>query len=382
MEIVVSTYHLGLGGTESYTLAVAEQLQRLGHDVTVFYVELGPGVDIGRQVGLELRNREDDLPVACDVVFAQESITSYQLADRYPTTPQVFAVHADEYDLSVPPQLPGVVQALVVLNDRIERQVRALALAPEIVRLRQPVDTKRFYPRTALNDPPKRALLLGNYVDLDRRDLLIQACHASGIELQQLGATSGKWATQPELELCGADIVIGKARVIVEAMACGRAAYVYDHNGGDGWVTPERYLLLESDNFGGQAEPTATNLEGLRVDLAAYSPELGQANRDLAVANHSASRHGQELVSLFARLAETPRERVDAPLREMSRLARLQWTSEGRAMGFAAEIVRLRAELDRANAELARRQARPVRRAVRSAVRRLGPPKDQGAQSV
>ena len=39
MEIVVSTYHLGLGGTESYTLTVAEQLQRLGHDVTVFYVE-------------------------------------------------------------------------------------------------------------------------------------------------------------------------------------------------------------------------------------------------------------------------------------------------------------------------------------------------------
>jgi len=350
VEIVVSTYHLGLGGTESYTLTVAEQLQRLGHDVTVFYVELGPGVDIGRQFGLELRNREDDLPVTCDVVFAQESITSYQLADRYPTTPQAFAVHADEYDLSVPPQLPGVVQALVVLNDRIERQVRALALTPEIVRLRQPVDTKRFYPRTALNDPPKRALLLGNYVDLDRRDLLMQACHASGIELQHLGATSGKWATQPELELCGADIVIGKARVIVEAMASGRAAYVYDHNGGDGWVTPERYLLLESDNFGGQAEPTARNLEGLRADLAAYSPE--------------------------------PRERVDAPLREMSRLARLQWTSEGRAMGFAAEIVRLRAELDRANAELARRQARPVRRAVRSVVRRLGPRKDQSAQSV
>jgi hypothetical protein len=107
VEIVVSTYHLGLGGTESYTLTVAEQLQRLGHDVTVFYVELGPGVDIGRQFGLELRNREDDLPVTCDVVFAQESITSYQLADRYPTTPQAFAVHADEYDLSVPPQCPG-----------------------------------------------------------------------------------------------------------------------------------------------------------------------------------------------------------------------------------------------------------------------------------
>ena len=80
-----------------------------------------------------------------------------------------------------------------------------------------------------------------------------------------------------------ADIVIGKARVIVEAMASGRAAYVYDHNGGDGWVTSERYALLEADNFGGQAEAVAADLERLRSDLKAYRPDMGVANRQLAV---------------------------------------------------------------------------------------------------
>ena len=42
MEIVIGTYHLGLGGSESYTLTVAEQLQRLGRDVTIFGVQHGP----------------------------------------------------------------------------------------------------------------------------------------------------------------------------------------------------------------------------------------------------------------------------------------------------------------------------------------------------
>jgi hypothetical protein len=372
VEIVVSTYHLGLGGIESYALTVAEQLQRLGHDVTVFYVELGPGLELGQDRGLEIRSREDELPERCDIVFAQDAITAYQLADRYPETPQVMAVHADEYDFTTPPQLRGVVAAVVVLNDRVERQVRAFGLVPEIVRLRQPVDTKRFYPRTALNDPPKRALLLGNYVDHDRRELVARACAEAGIEVRQLGATSGRWATEPEVELCTADIVFGKARVIVEAMACGRAAYVYDHNGGDGWVTTERYELLERDNFGGQAEATVTDSARLRADLATYTPELGQANRDLAVANHSASRHGQELVDLFSRLAPGPRERIAAPLREMSRLTRLQWASEARATGFAAEVLRLRAELDQANARAANGHTRTVRRGLRAFARRFG----------
>ena len=148
------------------------------------------------------------------------------------------------------------------------------------------------------------------------------------------------------MDLARADIVFGKARVIVEAMAAGRAAYVFDHNGGDGWVTPERYELLEADNFGGQAEAVATDLRRLRTDLAAYNPEMGPANRDLAVANHSASRHAHDLVSLFARLAPSA-ERIDAPLRELSRLTRLQWVNEGRVLELSAQVVQLRDEVER-----------------------------------
>jgi hypothetical protein len=373
VKIVVSTYALHVGGSESYLITAAEQLQRLGHDVTVYAQEHGPGAARARGRGLELRDREEELPDACDVVYAQETVTAYELADRYPQTPQVYAAHADEYDLWTPPQLPGVVQAVVVLNDRLARHVRSLAHVPEIVRLRQPVDAKRFYPRTPLRDPPRRALLLGNYLSHDRVRLLESACAGAGIQCAQLGGPSGVWTDEPELELCRADIIFGKARVIVEAMACGRAAYAYDHNGGDGWVTAERYELLESDNFGGQAEPRVTDLDRLREDLAVYSTAMGPVNRDLAVANHSASRHAQELVALFERLAQR-RERVDAPLRELSRLARLQWVSENRALKLAAENRRLRDELDYARAKHAREllRARPLLRTARATARRAG----------
>lgn len=349
MEIVIGTYHLGLGGTESYTLVVAEQLQRLGHDVTILGVKPGPATELAAGRGLEVVLSEHELPARCDLLFTQDAVTAYQLAARYPQAPLVYVAHADEYDFCTPPQLPGFVQAVVTLNDRIARHIRSLAVVPEVVRLRQPVDVKRFYPRTSLNERPKRALLLGNWVQPDRRRLVLEACAEAGIECHEHGAASGTYTREPELALASVDIVFGKARVIVEGMASGRAAYVFDHNGGDGWVTPERYELLEADNFGGQAEAVATDLMRLRADLSAYNVGMGPANRDLAVANHSASRHAHELVALFKRLAPQV-ERADAPARELSRLSRLQWVSESRVLELSTEVRGLREELARLNA--------------------------------
>ena len=44
-----------------------------------------------------------------------------------------------------------------------------------------------------------------------------------------------------------AELVLGRGQAVVEALAEGRAAYVYGDDGGDGWVTPERYEALEAE---------------------------------------------------------------------------------------------------------------------------------------
>ena len=90
MEIVVGTYHLGLGGSESYTLVVAEQLQRLGHDVVIYGVQPGPAAEVARDRGVEVHLHEAELPERCDVLFAQDAISAYELVDRYRETPLVY----------------------------------------------------------------------------------------------------------------------------------------------------------------------------------------------------------------------------------------------------------------------------------------------------
>jgi hypothetical protein len=219
------------------------------------------------------------------------------------------------------------------------------------------VDTERFAPRGAISDPPRRVLLLGNYLRSDRRDLIVEACAEAELECRHLGLRGEAVTKAPETEINQADIVIGHGRVIVEAMACGRAAYVYDHGAGDGWVTPERYATLESENFAGPGRLRPVTVERLREDLRAYRREMGPVNRDLVMRHHSAGRHARELVELLRGMAGPDRP-PDGPMREMARLARVQWQTESRALGAAREAEMLRDRVLDAEARAAEAEGR------------------------
>jgi hypothetical protein len=332
MEILLGTQ--GLSDPHAYLATVFEHLERLGHEVLVFAAETGPAPE-----GLRVVNTERGLPLAPDVIYAQDAYAALLLADLYPLTPQVFALHDDRDELWLPPQLPAVIARVVVFDDRGGERARAASLVHEIVRLCHPVDTERFSPRTSLRDRPGAALLHLEHLSDYRAGVVQRACADAGIE------------TAPD-----ADLVIGRGRSILEGMASGRAAYVYGEDGGDGWVTPERYELLEADGFSGRAEPTATDFERLRRDLDAYDPAMGAANRELALA-HSARTHAQELVGIFDALAPR-RDPVDAPLRELARLVRIEAATDRRAEASAAEARTGQARAQELERELAEARGR------------------------
>ena len=111
--------------------------------------------------------------------------------------------------------------------------------------------------------------------------MLAAACAELGLELAVRGARTEP-SDGPAALMLDADVVVGYGRCIVEAMACGRAAYVWDHMGGDGWVTAASYAALEADGFGGRATGAGVDAARLVADLAAYDPAMGVVNRDIA----------------------------------------------------------------------------------------------------
>lgn len=363
MRLLLANNHLGLGGSESYLLTVAEQLDRLGHDVAIYAAERGRGAEVAQERALTLIG-ETELDGDFDAALVQDAAVSLQIAERCPGVPQLFVAHSAMWDLQAPPQLPGVAGTVVVLSDRIGERMRSFATDVEMVRMRQPIDTQRFAPRGVLPPAPRRALLLSNNPNADRLAILESACEGLGIELERVGGAAGQ-TDDPRPRLATADIVIGYGRSILEAMACGRAAYVYDWKGGDGWVTAESYPAIEADGFAGFSERMLDG-ESLAQDLRRYSASMGPVNHDLVYAHHRANVHAQELVELMRNLGE-PSERPRAPLEEMARLVRLEWRARGEMQAMAREIAHLQGLLDKtqraraADAESADRALRQVR---------------------
>lgn len=346
MRILIAASQFGLGGTETYSVTVAEQFERLGHPVSLF---AGHATAEGRELAAErgLRLTVGD-PAALadlddvDAAIVQDAASSYSLARREGLR-QVFVVHGAA-SFEHPPQGLTPPPPVVVLNERMRARIAALATPPEIVRLRQPIDIARFRPLGTCRPRPHRVLVFSNYLKADRLGIVEEACGDLGLELIRLGVGAVA-SLSPQQAIAEADIVVGYGRSLLEGMAMGRAAYVWERGGGDGWVTPESYESLEADGFSGGATDAVIDAARMRDDFAAYTQEMGTLGFDLVRNHHKASTHARELLRLLE-TAQPPAPK--GPLEELSLLVR----AETRADRRAAQLERVMAEAEELRATL------------------------------
>lgn len=339
MRVLITLATFGLGGTESYTATVAEQLERLGHPVRVHAQRIGPG---GRELaaarGLRLTVGDHELGGLTDVdaLIAQDLGSAYLLAARDGLR-RIFVTHG-----LAPFEAPADVAGTVVaLNDRMLARVRASAAGVETVRLRQPVDLDRFRPRGANRPRARRVLALSNSLAGDRLRMLESACADLGLEMVRAGG-AGNGTAAPEQAIADADIVVGYGRSVLEGMAMGKAAYVWERAGGDGWVTPESYAALEADGFSGGATDSVIDAERMRADLAAYTPELGVLGHDLARTHHVATKHAEALIGLLEADGGAGHRGEGEALEAMAMMVRAQNRALAYAHGLELECARLR----------------------------------------
>ncbi|MEA2442014.1 MAG: hypothetical protein QOH76_3438 [Thermoleophilaceae bacterium] len=351
MRVVIGAHLLvHPGGTESYATTVARELQRLGHEVALTANEFGPVAEDAERQGIAVARADSELPPDCDAVLANDATMTSALAARYPDARLVYVAHSDLSDHQLPILVPGVVDAVVTCSDRFALRIRALALDVPIVRMRQPIDTDRYHEVGPLPERPRRALILSNYLDGERRRALVDAWEGAGVECVSVGAPTGM-SLDPRPAIADADIVVAKARAALEAMSFGRAVYLYDQFGGDGWVTPDNYPALEADNFAGQTTPSPRTPEQLLEDLAAYHRDMGWMNAELVRVNHGARRHAAELVEVL-RGPHTRATGGTTALAEVDRLTRMNCAAERRVGNLEHETAVLRRRAAEAEAEL------------------------------
>ena len=356
MRIVIGYASLAaFAGTETYMVAVARQLSCLGHEVVICAGQLGAMAVVARAEGIEVTDSLDGLPAGCEAILAQDAASAFALRAHYPDSVCVYTAHSRGFALQIPPQLDGVCQAVVVLNDRVRRFVEQMAFDVPIVRLHQPVELKRFAIPGIEHQRPRQALALGNYVRGERARLLRDACRECDVELATVGL-HGSSTPHPEHAIAAADIVFGTGRCVIEAMAGGRAAYVYGPSGADGWVTADDYVALEAGGFAGQGRGRGHDVASLIDDLRGWDLTMGTTNRALAYAHHSISDHVTALLALLGQLDAPSGEPLEAG-QELARLVRLEWHAQGRLAAAAEHNRTLRERLEIADRERAEAEA-------------------------
>lgn len=372
MRIVLANHAFHrVGGSETYLATLADNLVRLGHDVVVYARVAGDMAMLARRRGIRVVDRVEDLGDPADAALTQDGVVAHDLAAAWPRVPQAFVCHSSLFDFQQPPLVPGIAATVIVLNDRVGARVQALNANCDVVRLTQPIDTQRFSPLSSLSRRPKRALVQSTYLDGAPRRALEEAWGAAGIELVFLGVDHVDLS--PEVQMGTVDIVVGKGRTVIEAMSCGRPAYLYDAFGGDGWITPDTYPALESDGFSGQVGARGPDVDRLTADIGAYDPEWGRLGRELVVRHHDARQHAHAVLEVLRGLG-AGHGRAATLETEVGRQIGLRWGAEAGAFELRAQLRRFDARALEAEhrSELARSETLVAERELARTAVELG----------
>lgn len=243
---------LSRSGSETFLWDLARGLQARGWECGIYTPRTGAFADEFRRLNIPVWRNLDEITMEPDVLHCQHTLESLALREKFPDTPALFMVHgsASWHDTT-----PGGRRwsALVAVDDVCkERIMRETGLsADQIHVVYNSVDTSRFLPRDPLPEAPSKAAIFTSYAVNDSHVKTVrELCARLDIALDELGPAAGRPVVEPELWLPKYDLVFGKARCALEAMATGSAVILIGAEGVGEMVTPENFSEFRKRNFG------------------------------------------------------------------------------------------------------------------------------------
>ena len=345
-------------GTEIVTRDLALGFAAAGHAVCVYTPQPGRLAEEMTSAGAGVVSRLEDVPFRPDIIHGHHHVETTLAALHFRGTPAVFVCHDRQAWHDSPPRLAAVRRYVAVDRNCLERLLYQSGIpAARTALIPNAVDLRRFPLRTPLPERPRRALVFSNYFRPGPvLDLIATVCRERGIELEVAGAALGALAEHPEERLAGYDLVFGKARCALEALASGCAAVVCDPHGLGPLVSSENVAELREWNFGARclqrpwsAAALESELERWDADDADRTAAWIRGDADLSSALERYLRLYQESIADPAATEATPEEAVTLLARNQGQLEALLRASGDLTVSpplprQAASLVELRAE--------------------------------------
>jgi len=301
VKILLTNHQLSeLYGSETAAYAMACALRRQKHEVYVFTTIAGTFAEHFRTEKFyfttNLLEWKDE---KFDVAHVHHNTCAKIVRDIFPKLPILFLSHGPFHPLErVPPKEINVAVYLGVSEEVCLKMQKEECIQHPFV-FRNSVDCKRFFPTSKINKTPERVLVLSNHFVGERLEILKAACEKANAGKPFLVGmeTSSVWEVEKRIN--ASDLVVSIGRGCLEAMACGRAVLLYDHNGCDGMMTKESYPEIRTCNFSGRKYKKEMTVDSLVEMIKSYRQEMGEVNVRIVKQNHDIDKKIEDLVWFY-----------------------------------------------------------------------------------
>jgi hypothetical protein len=262
-------------GTEMVVRDLAWGLYRRGHTPIVYSPYLGPMAEDLRTRTIAVADDLSKIGAAPDVIHGHHHPETVAALLHFPGVPALFTCHSRLHIRDAPPRSGRIFRYLAVDDTCRERLIDEHGIPPKRTAVfRNAVDLERFRPRPPLPPRPGRALVFSHYASEHTfLPAVRRACEGIGLPLDVVGLSAGNTCERPEQILGNYDLVFGKARCALEALAVGTAVILCDFAGVGGMVTGADVERLRALNFGLRALREPVSVEVLLREIARYNPD-------------------------------------------------------------------------------------------------------------
>jgi glycosyltransferase involved in cell wall biosynthesis len=301
MKILLVNHTLdSYAGSETFTYALAVELQRQGHDCVCFSPILGPLADHliaeGIRVTDDLATVDDDI----DVIHGHHRYESFLAYARFPDKPMILVCHGIFPWQEQPLGSRLNIFRYVAVSEEVKNHLAETHSidSRQTVVIPNGIDLTRFYPRKPIEAAPRRALIISNNMPEAQRAVIRRACERLDIDLTLLGGI-GKPVWNVEDYINEADIVFSLGRGALEAMACARAVIVCGYSGADGLVVPENFHVLREKNFSGRSGRFEYGESDVVGEIKRYDPAVPDRLLEYVENDHNIQTVARRYLKLY-----------------------------------------------------------------------------------
>jgi hypothetical protein len=258
---------------------VAQWFHERGDEVTIAANHVAEPLSPLAPVGAPVLDAFDDMSICdFDFVWCQHDVLTlvpvaqFRRAVREGRVPFVVYASLSPYEPfeHVDLAMKEALSAAVVVNSPETRQAVLEkgygVLSPEEIAIFFNAAPDRFWvrkdaDRQSSSPELRNVLVVSNHPP----ESLVDAAHrleARGVSVRFMGASGEYDLVKPEAIL-NADAVVTIGKTVVYGIACNRPVYIYDHFGGDGWLTQENFAVNLDHNFSGRPTRRLLDAQGV-----------------------------------------------------------------------------------------------------------------------